>query len=64
MEEDTRNMGTERKVERRITEFSKLLENTRAREGKKGSQRQRENHKGKKNAVKRERDWDKETTDR
>lgn len=38
--------------------------NTGARKKKKIEAEDRENHKGKKNAVKRERDWDKETTAR
>ncbi len=64
-EEETRTSKTERKAERGMAKFSKLLENRRARKGKKRKPKtERESHEGKKNAVKRERDWDKETTDR
>lgn len=53
------------KTERGMAKFPKLLENRRARkEKKKKGKSKRENHKGKKNAVKRERQWHKETTDR
>lgn len=61
MEGETRTS----KTERGMAKFPKLLENRRARkEKKRKGKSKRENHKGKKNAVKRERQWHKETTDR
>lgn len=62
MEGETRTS----KTERGMAKFPKLLENRRARKEKKkkkGSRRERITR-VKKNAVKRERQWHKETTDR